>query len=327
MVGLPRETGRNISPPEKVEEAWGNALAVFESPGRRDLIGGGVPNHRPALQERIAALDRGDAGSRRDDGDKDVTMRPPLVTIPIQPVPRLRWPVEGLLLDACNTLYDATLWQRWLLQVLRRLGLHTTYRCFFHVWKKDYLDAVHRGDREFCEAFREFLQAVGLNRGQILEVTIACQSRRQRWEQETRLLPGVRTTLNRLAGAGAALAVVGDCEHRGDALRRRLETMGLDGVLTAVVSSRYRQDKTGPVLLRNGPGGVEPAPARWPTSAAMPMTWRAPRGWACRRSPSTPHQASRRKSTSRGSRNSPIWWRHRSAAARRDEWEAISRQP
>jgi len=238
LVGLPRETGRNISPPEKVEEAWGNALAVFESPGRRDLIGGGVPNHRPALQERIAALDRGDAGSRRDDGDKDVTMRPPLVTIPIQPVPRLRWPVEGLLLDACNTLYDATLWQRWLLRVLRRLGLHTTYRCFFHIWKKDYLDAVHRGDREFREAFRGFLQAAGLNRGQILEVTIACQSRRQRWEQETRLLPGVRTTLRRIAGAGAALAVFGDCEHRGEVLRRRLEMMGLDGVLTAVVSSR-----------------------------------------------------------------------------------------
>ncbi len=157
-----------------------------------------------------------------------------VVTIPIQPAPRLKWPVEGLLLDACNTLYDATLWQRWLLRVLRRLGLHTTYRCFFHVWKKDYLDAVHRGDREFCEAFRGFLQAAGLSRGQILEVTIACQSR-QRWEQETRLLPGVKTTLRRLAG-GPALAVFGDCEHHGDALRRRLEVMGLDGVLTAVVS-------------------------------------------------------------------------------------------
>lgn len=165
-------------------------------------------------------------------------MRAPPVSIPIQPASRLKWPVEGLLLDACDTLYDATLWQRWLLQVLQRLGLHTTSRCFFHVWKKDYLDAVHRGDREFHEAFRTFLQAVGLSRGQVLEVTVASNWRRLRWEEETRLLPGVKTTLGRLAGAGVALAVFGDCEHRGEGLRRRLEAMGLGKVLMAVVTSR-----------------------------------------------------------------------------------------
>lgn len=165
-------------------------------------------------------------------------MRAPVVSLPIQPAARLKWPVEGLLLDACNTLYDATLWERWLLRVLKRLGLHTTYRCFFHVWRKDYLDAVYRGDGEFCEAFGRFLQALGLSRGQILEVTRGCQARRLRWQEETRLLPGVKTTLRRLAGAGTALAVFADCEHRGDVLRRRLEAMGLVGVLAAVVTSR-----------------------------------------------------------------------------------------
>lgn len=160
------------------------------------------------------------------------------ISFPDQPAPRLKRPAEGLLLDACNTLYDATAWQRWLLQVLRRLGLHTTYRSFFHVWKSDYLSAVHRGDREFCEAFRSFLQAVGLTRGQIVEVAVSCQSRRQRWEEEMRLLPGVKGTLGRLASAGMRLAVIADCEHPGEVLRERLEKMGLADVLTAVVTSR-----------------------------------------------------------------------------------------
>ena len=223
MVGLPRETGRNISPPEKVEEAWGNALAVFESPGRRDLIGGGVPNHRPALQERIAALDRGDAGSRRDDGDKDVTMRPPLVTIPIQPVPRLRWPVEGLLLDACNTLYDATLWQRWLLRVLRRLGLHTTYRCFFHIWE-GLSDAAPR--RPSCEASADSFQAAGR-----IEDSVTIVGRAAAVGSRTRCCPA---DLNRFR-PGRALGCC-DCDTVA-MLRRRAEIMGY-GVLTAVVSSR-----------------------------------------------------------------------------------------
>jgi HAD superfamily hydrolase (TIGR01509 family) len=150
----------------------------------------------------------------------------------------LKSPVEGLLLDACDTLYDATGWRRWLLQVLQRLGLHTNYRCFFHVWEKDYLEDVHRGRRDLCEAFRSFLQALGLSRGQIEEVATTCQTRRRRWEEETRLLPGVKKTLRKIAFAGVPLAVVSDTEHSSLVLRERLEKMGLRDALTAVVTSR-----------------------------------------------------------------------------------------
>ena len=160
------------------------------------------------------------------------------ISLPTQTAPRLERPIQGLLLDNCDTLYDATGWRRWLLQVLRRLGLHTNYRCFFHVWDEDYLDAVHRGERDLCDAFRAFLQAIGLSRGQVDEVATACETRRKRWESEARPLPGVKKTLQRLAAAGVPMAVVSDSEQTAAELRRHLEGMGLRGLFAAVVTSR-----------------------------------------------------------------------------------------
>ena len=159
------------------------------------------------------------------------------VSPPTQLTRRLKAPVEGLLLDSCDVLYDATGWRRWMLQVLRRLGLHTHYRCLFHVWEKDYLHAVHCGQSEPCEALRAFLQALGLSRGQIEEVATTCQARRLRWETEIRLLPGVKNTLREIVAAGIPLAIVSDTEHASHVLRERLESMGLQDMLTAVVTS------------------------------------------------------------------------------------------
>lgn len=160
------------------------------------------------------------------------------ISLPTPSVTRPKRPIEGLLLDTCNVLYDATGWRRWLLQVLRRFGLHSHYRSLFYVWEKDYLHPVFRGQRDFCDALRTFLQALGLSRGQIEEVAAACQARRIRWEADTRLLPGVKSTLQRLSSTGFPLAVVSNSEYPSHLLRQRLERMGLQGLLTAVVSSR-----------------------------------------------------------------------------------------
>jgi HAD superfamily hydrolase (TIGR01509 family) len=146
-------------------------------------------------------------------------------------------PIEGLLFDPSDVLYDATVWRRWLLRVLAQLGVHTSYRSFFHVWDRDFLDDVHRGRREFCEAFQAMLVSVGLSPGQIDEVEAACQARRHQWEQTARLLPGVRATLGRLCEAGVVMGVLSDSEYPAAVLAQRFERLGLGGVFKAVVSS------------------------------------------------------------------------------------------
>jgi HAD superfamily hydrolase (TIGR01509 family) len=146
-------------------------------------------------------------------------------------------PLRGFLFGAGHILYDATLWRRWLLQLLRRIGVDTHYRTFFRDWDADFLPDVHRGRREFCEAFEAFLLQNGLSRAQIDEVEAACHAQRSQWETNARPLPGVKSTLTRLHAAGITLGVLSDCELPSDALAKRLQRFGLHGLFSTVVSS------------------------------------------------------------------------------------------
>ena len=162
-------------------------------------------------------------------GTSGVTRRKPLGT--------LDRPVVGLLFDTCGVLYDTTVWRRWLLQLLGRLGLHTNYNSFFRLWDRDFLADVHRGRREFRDAFEAFLLSVGLSRAQIDEVEAACQARRRECEAGARPLPGVKATLVKLRRAGFVLGTVSDCEYPAAAMAERFQRLQLGGLFTAVISS------------------------------------------------------------------------------------------
>ncbi len=123
--------------------------------------------------------------------------------------------VRGLLFDMGDVLYDATLWRRWLLQILARMGVHAAYREFYRVWDRDYLPAVHCGQRDYHEAFCAFLQSLGLARGVIEEIEAASQARRRELIATLRPLPGVRPTLCQLHAAGFPLGVLSDSESPG----------------------------------------------------------------------------------------------------------------
>ncbi|MBN2473491.1 MAG: HAD hydrolase-like protein [Pirellulales bacterium] len=145
--------------------------------------------------------------------------------------------VRGVLFDMCNVLYDDTVWRRWVLQLLTHMGLHTNYRCFFRVWDREYLDDVHRGARDFCDAFGSFLRSSGLSRGQIDEVQAACQGRRRHLEANARPLPGVKTTLGRLHAAGFVLGVISNSLYPASVLTERLGRFAAGKLFSTVVSS------------------------------------------------------------------------------------------
>jgi FMN phosphatase YigB (HAD superfamily) len=155
---------------------------------------------------------------------------------PIEPVP-LAKAVSGILFDMCNILYDDTVWRRWVLMLLSRLGLSTNYCSFFRLWDREYLDEVHRGRREFRQAFASFLQCAGLSAGQIDEVEAASHARRRQLEAHCRPLPGVRNTLWRLHQQGFAMGVICNSEHNALALRGRLHRFGIEKMFPTVVSS------------------------------------------------------------------------------------------
>lgn len=145
--------------------------------------------------------------------------------------------VRGLLFDMGDVLYDATLWRRWLLQLLARMGIHAAYRDFYRVWDRDYLPAVHRGEREYHDAFCAFLHAQGLARGVIEEIEAASQARRRELIATLRPLPGVRPTLGQLQASGLVLGVLSDTERPASELRVLLDKLGIEHCFATVVSS------------------------------------------------------------------------------------------
>jgi HAD superfamily hydrolase (TIGR01509 family) len=155
---------------------------------------------------------------------------------------------RGLLFDMGDVLYDATLWRRWLVQVLARMDVHVSYREFYRVWDRDYLPAVYCGQRDYHEAFCAMLQSLGLARGMIDEIEAASQARRRELIATLRPLPGVRPTLCQLQAAGFPLGVLSDSESPATELRQRLDQLGIGPCFAAVYSSfDLKQTKPAPL--------------------------------------------------------------------------------
>ena len=153
------------------------------------------------------------------------------------PAPCLSRAVRGLLFDFGGVLYDDTVWRRWLLRLLSRVGLYTRYGSFYYVWDRDFAADVYCGRRTFCDAFAAYLRSVGLSRGLVDEVMAACRGRRRELDESIRPLPGIRCTLARLARMNLVLGILSDSELPAGQLRQRLEGFAAPETFRAVVSS------------------------------------------------------------------------------------------
>ncbi len=143
----------------------------------------------------------------------------------------------GLLFDADDVLYDATVWRHWLVQLLSRLGMHTSHQAFFHLWERSFLVEAHCGRCDYWDALRGLLTSIGLARGQIDEVLAAASARRRQLDETVRALPGVARTLERLQHRGVRLGVVANDDAGSATLAQRLRRAGLNVEWHAIVTS------------------------------------------------------------------------------------------
>ena len=107
--------------------------------------------------------------------------------------------VEAVFFDLGGVLYDDTVWRRWLLQLLTRMGMHSEYAAFFRTWDREYGDDAAWGRIPFWPALKTFLMSAGLSASQTEEVEAAGRAQFRQWEQQLRPYPYVRSALHQLA--------------------------------------------------------------------------------------------------------------------------------
>jgi HAD superfamily hydrolase (TIGR01509 family) len=149
----------------------------------------------------------------------------------------LQAPPSALLFACDNVLYDATVWERWLVKLLKSVGVRIDQAGFSRRWEQGYLADVHCGRRHADEAFRDYLGQLGLSRGLIDEVAAASQGRRHQYLRDTRSTPHLRHTIGSLAQSGLALGILADSELRAAELEQHLTRLGFGGRFLFVLSS------------------------------------------------------------------------------------------
>lgn len=143
--------------------------------------------------------------------------------------------LAGVVIDVPDVLYDATLWRRWLLQLVSRLGVRSGYAEFCDAWDAHLVD-VYRGRREYSEALQTFLLDFGLTWPQVDEIEAASRIQRQDFELNVRPLPGVPRAVEELA-ATTPLVAWADAPHPADKLAERLARLVPRTAFATVITS------------------------------------------------------------------------------------------
>lgn len=143
---------------------------------------------------------------------------------------------SGLIFDIGDTLYDATLWRRWLTARLRLLGVEITRAQLVRTWEALLVD-VYKGRAEYWQRFGELLASVGIGGQRAAELTRQARARGREVQACRALFDGVRETLTELKAAGIRIAALTDSESTAADIVRSLVGLGIGPCFHAVVSS------------------------------------------------------------------------------------------
>lgn len=146
--------------------------------------------------------------------------------------------VDAVFFDLGGVLFDDTVWRRWLLQLLSRLGLHSEYAAFFRTWDREYGDDAAWGAVAYWPALKRFLRSAGLSASQAEEVEAAGRARFRQWEQQLRPFPYVRAALHQLAARGLHLGILAAAPLTREQVESKLSRLALANLFRSVHSAR-----------------------------------------------------------------------------------------
>ena len=136
--------------------------------------------------------------------------------------------ISGWIFQLGGVLYDGTVWRRWLLDHLRKFGLHTHYQVFFRHWDLEYVPRIQRGELSFQDAIENVLVRTGMPDTDINQITPVLRNKRKSLRAEERPLAGVADLLNALQAAGHRLAIWGVEPCDQESIYEKVTRLGLE---------------------------------------------------------------------------------------------------
>ena len=143
---------------------------------------------------------------------------------------------EGLIFDAGDILFDASLWRRWLAEELLSLGVEITREELINKWERMLVD-VYKGQADYWQRFGELLSSYRLSAEKVAELTDAAQEKAEQVENGRKVFDGVIETLAKLKEAGVKLAVLSDTESTARKVREMLRSLDIEHYFDAVITS------------------------------------------------------------------------------------------
>jgi hypothetical protein len=136
-------------------------------------------------------------------------------------------PGARVIVEMEGVLYDDSAWERWLFQLLVRMGIRGSFDGFRAVWRRDYLANVPSGSCSFELTLRRFLAANGMSDGTIHEVCAAAVCRHRHHISHPVLFPGVAGPILELGRLGVHWTAVHRSARSSTDWGRTLQTWRL----------------------------------------------------------------------------------------------------
>jgi hypothetical protein len=117
-------------------------------------------------------------------------------------------PGRRVVVELEGILYDDSAFERWLFQLLVRMGIRSSFDRFHTEWRHDYVADITTGTGSLDAALRRFLPTFGMSTGTIHEVCAAAVCRHRQLSCQPVLFPGVAGPIVQLARWGVCWTAV-----------------------------------------------------------------------------------------------------------------------
>lgn len=125
-----------------------------------------------------------------------------------------------IVVDPKNSLFDATVGQRWLFQLIGAQREEADFAAFFAQWSSDYAPAIWRGERPYWDAMKEYLCGKGLSGGHVDELWRAASRKFPELEFGGKTSPEILQILDKVREYGVQLIALWETTQAVDSRLR-----------------------------------------------------------------------------------------------------------